>query len=87
MGSGAMISKPTGHIIPPVVWKAVVHAAGSSPRHRLMYSKKPPETQVRGIGKGSAGTGPKNGREKYCRSTVEIVTNPPKQKPVSQDSL
>jgi len=64
MGSGAMISKPTGHIIPPVVWKAMVHAAGSSPRHWLTYSKKPLDTQVRGIGKGSAGTRPKKWRGK-----------------------
>ena len=87
MVSGAMVSKPTGHIISPVVWKAMVHASGLSPRHRLTYSKKPLDTQVRGIGKGSAGTGPKNGEKKYCRSTVEIGTNPQKQKPVSQDSL
>ena len=49
MGFGAMIPKPSGHTIPPVVWKAPVHSAGSLPRHRLMYWKKPPDTQVRVI--------------------------------------
>ena len=37
MGSGAMIPKPTGHIIPPDVSRVPVHSAGSSPRHRLSY--------------------------------------------------
>ncbi len=46
MGCGARIPKPTGHIIPPDVWNAPVHSAGSSPRHRPSDLQKPPATMA-----------------------------------------
>ena len=72
MGSGTMLSKPTGCIITPDVWKATVHLAGSLPRHRLTYPKKPPDTyRVRGIGKGDLRQAKKMDDESLvCRSIV-----------------
>ena len=90
MGCGAMIPKPSGDSITPDVVVTAMHSAGSLPRHRRHDQQKPPDTQVRGIGKVNAETGDRaseNGGRKSRRSTVETGTNPKKQKPVSQHSL
>ena len=36
MGLGAMIPKPSGHIIPPDVWKATAHSDRMYDRHRRL---------------------------------------------------
>jgi hypothetical protein len=46
MGCGTRTPKPSAHIMPPDVWKAPVHLAGSSPFHSLMYGKNPSATMV-----------------------------------------
>ena len=72
MGSGAMIPKPTDHIIPPDVWRVPVHSAGLSPRHRLPYSIAA-DTGVHEIGKVSGETESKNGCRKYRRKIAEML--------------
>ena len=82
MGCGTRMPKPSAHIILPNVCKATVHSAGLSPCHRQRYGQKPTEAIVRKIGKVSAETSVKNGRQKSRRSTsVEIgMMYPPPKK-------